>query len=1062
MTPFSIRQTIVVGYIVAILLICFFAFYTYFNMQKGREVDSHVEETLRSLKAFENVYDDVQSIETGVRDYLDSRNKELLKPYHTGLKSLHTDSIVLMRLSAPGEQRRKDIDSLLALIRKKISLSTEVIGIADRLGEKEAEQKLQRDGADVSLVAIHQVVSRIEQEDRAALDRYNRRHNAMASNATILFGVMAGLFLLFVFTFFFLIRREVRSRLNAELASQVDQKTIAFKDILDRISDGFLAVDKEWRYVYLNETAAKITGRKPSALIGLNLWEEFPRDVGTDFYKACQQAMKTQEYVFLEAYYAPLGTWFENHIYPSPNGLSVHFRDISEKKKAQAELKQVNERLDYVSKAANDVLWEADLVKKTMWWNDNFYEKFGYNRETAKNETDTSWEKYLHPDDKPRVLEMVNSIIKDPAITTWADEYRFVHSDGSYLNIYDRCYVLRDENGKAYKMIGSMTDVSPLFEAKADILRGEEKYRTLVEQATDGIFIADTNGKFVMVNSSGCKMSRFSEEELLNMTIFDLADPDDIKVNPFRFDEMAGEKGARTERKMRRKDGSNLDVEINAKFLSDGRFLAFVRDITERKNVERELRSSEETRRLIMDSALDAIICINKAGDIIVWSKQAESIFGWTKEEALGKTLSNMIIPQQYRERHISSMKRYNETGEGPILNKLIEITALNKEGREFPVELSIVPVQQGESEFFCAFLRDITERKEYEEKITSAKALADKLIDSLPGVFYFFDQNGKFIRWNRALETVTGYSSEEIADMHPTDFFQGDEKAYITERIYGVFTQGLNDAQANFCTKSGELIPYYFKAALVSYEGKPCLIGNGIDIAERVEAEKQLQQSLHAIRQLTEYIQNIREEERAHIAREIHDELGQQLTVLKMDVSWLTKRIGLEDDEILRDKLKTLTEMLDGTVKTVRRISSELRPSLLDDLGLIAAIDWHLGEFEKRSGVKTEFKDPDNDIVIPDSVKTGLFRIFQESLTNVARHAKAEHVTVTLGQKDDHIVLSIEDDGKGFEKQHSEDKRTLGILGMKERTAMMGGTYIINSIPGKGTTVIVSVPLAT
>ena len=107
---------------------------------------------------------------------------------------------------------------------------------------------------------------------------------------------------------------------------------------------------------------------------------------------------------------------------------------------------------------------------------------------------------------------------------------------------------------------------------------------------------------------------------------------------------------------------------------------------------------------------------------------------------------------------------------------------------------------------------------------------------------------------------------------MHPTGFFHDDEKAYIGERIIGVFTQGLNDAQANFYTKSGELIPYYFKAALVSYDGKPCLIGNGIDIAERVEAEKQLQQSLNAIRQLTEYIQNIREDERANIAREIHD----------------------------------------------------------------------------------------------------------------------------------------------------------------------------------------------
>ena len=749
MTPFSIRRTIVVGYIVAILIICFFAFYTYFNMQKGREVDSHVEETLQSLKAFENVYEDLQNIETGQRDYLDTRNRDVLLPYHTGLKALRTDTLVITRLTPQQEKRKQDIAQLLLMIRGKVALADEVIRIAEQQGEQAAEKIIQEKGASVSLPAIHGLIARIEQEDRDSLDKYNKRHNDMASNATVLFGVMAGLFILFVCTFFFLVRGDVRSRLTAELAQQVDQKTIAFKDILDRISDGFLAVDKEWRYVYLNEKAAKMTGRTAASLIGLNMWEEYPNDVGSDFHKALQRAMKTQEYVFLESYYAPMNAWFENHIYPSPNGLSVHFRDISEKKTAQAELKQVNERLSYVSKAANDVLWEADLVKNTMWWNDNFYEKFGYDRKGGTHDTDTSWEKYLHPEDKQRVLTMVDNIIKDPRVTTWADEYRFVCTNGTYLNIYDRCYILRDEFGKAYKMIGSMTDVSPLFEAKANILRSEEKYGTLVDQATDGIFIADANGRFVMVNASGCKMCGYSEEELLRMTIFDVADPEDLKINPFRFEEAAMEKGARTERKMRCKDGTVIEVEINAKFLSDGRLLAFVRNISERKKAERELRSSEETRRLIMDSALDAIICINKEGIITVWSKQAENTFGWTREEVIGKTLSDTIIPDQYREHHNSSLIRYNNTGEGPILNKLVEISALHKDGREFPIELSIVPVQQGDTEFFCAFLRDITERKKYEEEIKSAQALADKLIDSLPGVFYVI------VHWTRYQGTV-------------------------------------------------------------------------------------------------------------------------------------------------------------------------------------------------------------------------------------------------------------------------------------------------------------------
>jgi signal transduction histidine kinase len=220
------------------------------------------------------------------------------------------------------------------------------------------------------------------------------------------------------------------------------------------------------------------------------------------------------------------------------------------------------------------------------------------------------------------------------------------------------------------------------------------------------------------------------------------------------------------------------------------------------------------------------------------------------------------------------------------------------------------------------------------------------------------------------------------------------------------------------------------------------------------------LEESYKAIRKLTEHLHNIREEERAHIAREIHDELGQQLTVLKMDVSWLNKKVGATAADPVKQKMKELLELLNGTVKTVRRISSELRPSLLDDLGLVAAIEWQLTEFEKHSGIKTSFSEPAMDVKLPDDKKIGLFRILQESLTNVARHSGATGIKVSLTSNNNNFVLQITDNGKGFDKRKITGKRTLGILGMKERTAMMGGAYEITGTPGKGTTVLVTVPL--
>jgi PAS domain S-box-containing protein len=259
-------------------------------------------------------------------------------------------------------------------------------------------------------------------------------------------------------------------------------------------------------------------------------------------------------------------------------------------------------------------------------------------------------------------------------------------------------------------------------------------------------------------------------------------------------------------------------------------------------------------------------------------------------------------------------------------------------------------------------------------------------------------------------------------------------------------------------CNAEGKLIPCEVWLVRLPSEKNVLIRGSIIDITERKKAREELEQSYKAIRQLTEHLQNIREEERISIAREIHDELGQQLTVLKMDMAWLKRKLNKTDVEV-DQKIEDLLNMTDTTIKSVRKISSELRPSLLDDLGLVATMEWELKEFKKRSGINTSFSVIETEMSLPDKFKTGLFRIFQESLTNVARHANATEVKVSLEHRGKKIILSIKDDGKGFDKKKTADKRTLGILGMKERTEMMGGEYEINSNPGKGTTVLVAIP---
>ncbi len=213
-------------------------------------------------------------------------------------------------------------------------------------------------------------------------------------------------------------------------------------------------------------------------------------------------------------------------------------------------------------------------------------------------------------------------------------------------------------------------------------------------------------------------------------------------------------------------------------------------------------------------------------------------------------------------------------------------------------------------------------------------------------------------------------------------------------------------------------------------------------------------------LRQLTAHLQNIREEERIHIAREMHDELGQLLTAFKMDISWLDKKLADPDTIAIKEKLADMIKLIDDSVMFVRKLASELRPSMLDDFGLIPALEWHSEEFKKRFDIKVEFHSDIRELKASPVIATGLFRIYQESLTNVARHAEATKVSATLKTTKDQVCLSILDDGKGFSLKDGDPRKTLGLLGMKERAAMIGGNLEINSAPGNGTAVMITVPL--
>jgi signal transduction histidine kinase len=230
-------------------------------------------------------------------------------------------------------------------------------------------------------------------------------------------------------------------------------------------------------------------------------------------------------------------------------------------------------------------------------------------------------------------------------------------------------------------------------------------------------------------------------------------------------------------------------------------------------------------------------------------------------------------------------------------------------------------------------------------------------------------------------------------------------------------------------------------------------------EIADRVRAESDVRQSRQELRNLAVHLESVREQERAEIAREIHDELGQSLTALKLDVHWIGTKAGSKN-AALAARTRSMSAMIDDTMQSVRRISSELRPKLLDDLGLSAALEWQAREFERHAGIACDIRSQPDDIVIDQARSTALFRIFQETLTNVARHAGATRVEVVLSRNGtDTVEMVVQDDGRGITPSRVADAQSLGIIGMRERVRSLNGTIEFIGRPGAGTTVRVSLP---
>ena len=365
---------------------------------------------------------------------------------------------------------------------------------------------------------------------------------------------------------------------------------------------------------------------------------------------------------------------------------------------------------------------------------------------------------------------------------------------------------------------------------------------------------------------------------------------------------------------------------------------------------------------------------------------------------------------------------------------------------------------------------RDITERKRAEEALRRSETKFRTLYDLTGDAVMLLDQKG-FFDCNQAALAVFGCETrEEFCSKHPADVSPPmqpcgtDSLTLANRRIATAMEQGSHHFEwMHKRADTGETFPADVLLSAMELDGKRVLQAVVRDITVRKRAEEELRSSQEQFRALAARIEHVREEERAALARELHDELGQGLTALQIDLAWLDGHLrtaGLADLPMLRDKIAAMVPRAERLIETTQAISSTMRPGVLDDLGLVAAIEWLAADFEKRTGLACMATLPATDIALDLGLAVVLFRIVQEALTNVIRHAKATRVEIRLRATEGELTLEVEDNGCGIAPQQVADPRSLGLFSMRERAAALGGTVDFRSGTGRGTTVSVKVPV--
>ena len=893
-----------------------------------------------------------------------------------------------------------------------------------------------------------------------------------------------------------------------------------FTEILDRITEGFVSLDKNWNYTFVNQKACELLNKTKEELIGKNIWEIFPDGVGLPFYQAYHNALENQKQLMIEEHYAPFNSWFENYIYPSNDGLSIIFRNITEKKLTEQQIYNEKNLSDSIINSLPGLFYMVDINGKLIRWNKLFENVSGYTKEeiTSMRVID-----FVDIDQRQEVLSKKASVIQKGESEV---ESFFITKDKQKIPYFFT------SNYSKYKdapcLLGVGIDISKLKETERQREIEQSNNEALINTTKEMMWSVDRNLRLIAGNKQFLNrieevtgaLKKYGDSVMIEgffttdqleywKKLYDRALSGESLVEEFYTPSLEYINKAWSE-------ASLNPIYKNQEIIGAA---CLVRNTSETKFYENELIKINQRLSTAQNIANLGYWEYNIKTKNTYWSDQTYAIF------EIDKNIAEINFRKFLEIVHPDDKSQVLRHKEKLMLGEKVdnlEHRIISSNGHIKIILETITQVYDADNNLIKieGTSQDISERKKIESELHKLNhellllnqaniyfLHAEKEEELLQTICNLLTQQGKYsMAWIGFMPNENSINQKIIPKISA-----GNNLEYLNEIEIDLADPNLSSGptgqtmitgnahfinhiskELNITTWKSKAIKYNFKSAAsfpLKIEDKTIAslniyseldlafdqhenkilsrLANNLSFAikalrnkkEKSETETALQLSNSQYRQLSSHLQSIREEERTSIAREIHDVLGQQMTAFKYDLAWLSKKKTYDDPTIL-EKIHTMNKSVDETIQSIRKISSELRPRILDDLGLNAAIEWFITSFEKNTGIKCTLNSTLEGLKIEKLKSITIYRILQEALTNVARHSKASSVQINATFLNNEIHLEIQDNGIGITEINHSNFNSLGLLGMNERANMINGVLIINGINNIGTSIVLRVPI--